>query len=107
MSGADSGASAPAPRQTPFTGPPAIKAVAPPPSPADTPPPPPSSQPARQDRIALIDLLDRVLAGGVVLTGEVRLSIADVDMVTISLQALISSVRTGLPHPTGAGDGRP
>lgn len=46
--------------------------------------------------IALVDLLDRVLAGGVVIMGDIRLAIADVDLVTISLQALISSVRTGL-----------
>jgi hypothetical protein len=46
----------------------------------------------RQERIALVDLLDRVLAGGVVITGDVTLSIADVDLVTISLRALISSV---------------
>jgi hypothetical protein len=55
------------------------------------------------ERIALVDLLDRVLAGGVVVAGEVTLSIADVDMVTISLRALVTSVsalagsETGLP----------
>ena len=49
--------------------------------------------PAQEDRrIALVDLLDRVLAGGVVISGEVVLSIADVDMVVISLRTLISSV---------------
>jgi len=49
--------------------------------------------PADNDRrIALVDLLDRVLAGGVVITGDITLSIADVDMVTISLRTLISSV---------------
>lgn len=42
--------------------------------------------------IALVDLLDRVLAGGVVLAGEVTLSLADVDMVTISVRALVASV---------------
>ena len=47
---------------------------------------------ARPDRIALVDLLDRVLAGGVVITGEVRLAVADVDMVRLSLQVLIASV---------------
>jgi hypothetical protein len=48
--------------------------------------------PAQEDRrIALVDLLDRVLAGGVVISGEVVLSIADVDMVVISLRALVSS----------------
>ena len=45
-----------------------------------------------QDQIALVDLLDRVLAGGVVVAGEVTLTLADVDMVTISLRALVTSV---------------
>jgi hypothetical protein len=45
-------------------------------------------------RIALVDLLDRVLAGGVVITGEITLSMADVDLVTISLRALLASVST-------------
>lgn len=44
------------------------------------------------ERVALVDLLDRVLAGGVVVTGDITLSIADVDLVTISLRALIASV---------------
>ena len=50
-------------------------------------------RPAMGDqRIALVDLLDRVLAGGVVITGEVTLSIAEVDLVTVSLRALVTSV---------------
>ncbi len=44
------------------------------------------------ERIALVDLLDRVLAGGVVVNGEITLSIADVDLVVISLRALLTSV---------------
>jgi Gas vesicle protein len=43
-------------------------------------------------RIALVDLLDRVLAGGVVIAGELTLSIAEVDLVTVSLRALVTSV---------------
>lgn len=57
------------------------------------------------ERIALVDLLDRVLAGGVVVSGEVTLSIADVDMVTVSLRALVTSVSALAGHgadPTGA-----
>lgn len=46
------------------------------------------------ERIALVDLLDRVLAGGVVIVGDVTLSIADVDLVTVSLRALVTSVGT-------------
>ena len=44
------------------------------------------------ERVSLVDLLDRVLAGGVVVTGEITLSIADVDLVVVSLRALLTSV---------------
>lgn len=47
---------------------------------------------APAQRFALVDLLDRVLAGGVVITGEITLSMADVDLVKISLRALLASV---------------
>jgi hypothetical protein len=56
--------------------------------------PSPSLSPALESRqVALVDLLDRVLAGGVVITGEVTLCIADIDLVRISLRALVASVR--------------
>jgi hypothetical protein len=44
--------------------------------------------------VAIVDLLDRLLTGGVVITGDVTISLADVDLVHISLRALISSVST-------------
>ena len=47
-----------------------------------------------EDELHLVDLLDRLLAGGVVLTGDVTISLAGVDLVQISLRALISSVAT-------------
>jgi len=50
----------------------------------------PAALPARE--IALVDLLDRLLAGGIVLTGDITLAIADIDMVRISLRALITSL---------------
>lgn len=46
------------------------------------------------DNLYLIDLLDRLLAGGVVLTGDVTISLAGVDLVQVSMRALISSVAT-------------
>lgn len=46
--------------------------------------------------VALVDLLDRLLAGGVVIVGEITLSIADVDLVRISLRAMIASVRAAM-----------
>jgi hypothetical protein len=47
-------------------------------------------------QVALVDLLDRVLAHGVVVAGKVTLSIGDVELVDISLQALLSSVRANV-----------
>ncbi|MBZ4322591.1 gas vesicle protein [Streptomyces huiliensis] len=51
------------------------------------------------ERLSLVDLLDRLLAGGVVLTGDITLRIADVDLVRINLRALISSVDARVPSP--------
>ena len=45
-----------------------------------------------QREVALVDLVDRLLAGGVVLGGDITLSIADVDLVYVSLRALVTSV---------------
>jgi hypothetical protein len=53
------------------------------------------------ERLALVDLLDRVLAGGVVITGDITLSVADVDLVTISLRALLASVSSLTPQLPG------
>jgi hypothetical protein len=49
---------------------------------------------ARQREVALVDLVDRLLAGGVVIGGDITLSIADVDLVHVSLRALIASAAT-------------
>jgi Gas vesicle protein len=46
---------------------------------------------AEQD-VALIDLVDRLLGGGVVIAGDITLAVADVDLVRVSLRALISSI---------------
>jgi hypothetical protein len=53
--------------------------------------------------VALIDLLDRLLEGGVVLTGDLTLAIADVDLVRISLRALICPVEADRGGKTGTG----
>jgi len=42
--------------------------------------------------VALVDLLDRLLAGGVVLAGDITLAVADIDLVYVGLRALIASV---------------
>lgn len=58
-------------------------------------------------RVALVDLLDRLLAGGVVLSGDVTISIADVDLVHVSLRALITSVRAEMGSETPRSTGTP
>jgi len=49
------------------------------------------------ERVALVDLLDRLLAGGVVIVGDLVLSIADIDLVRISLRAIIASIEGDEP----------
>jgi hypothetical protein len=44
--------------------------------------------------VALVDLVDRLLGGGVVIAGDITLAVADIDLVYVSLRALISSVAT-------------
>lgn len=62
---------------------------------------------AMPERVALVDLLDRLLATGVVISGELTLSIADVDLVYISLRALIASSGTVAAHPAAGEDSAP
>jgi hypothetical protein len=57
--------------------------------------------PLNGTQVALVDLLDRLLAGGAVLVGDLTLSIADVDLVHISLRAVIESVTRTTPDTEG------
>ena len=41
--------------------------------------------------VALVELVDRLLDGGVVIAGDILLSIADVDLVYVSLRLLLGS----------------
>jgi hypothetical protein len=49
--------------------------------------------------VPLVDLLDRVLATGVVISGDLVLAVADVPLVRISLHALLASVSDRVPAP--------
>lgn len=52
-------------------------------------------------QIALVDLLDRLLGAGVVLAGDVVISLAGVDLVQVRLHALITSVRAEMAAVSG------
>ena len=47
-----------------------------------------------EQQITLLELVDRVLNKGVVLTGDITLSVADVDLVYVGLRVLLASVGT-------------
>jgi hypothetical protein len=42
--------------------------------------------------VTVIDLLDRLLAGGVVVHGEIMLAAADIDLVALQLMLVVGSV---------------
>ncbi len=59
--------------------------------------------PQHSQSISLCDALDRVLHTGVVALGEVTLSVADIDLLYLGLQLVITSIETGRP-PGRPGD---
>lgn len=50
-------------------------------------------------QIALVDLLDRLLGTGVVLAGDIVISLSGVDLVQVRLHALITSIRADMMEP--------
>jgi hypothetical protein len=44
--------------------------------------------------ITILELLDRVLNKGVVITGDIVISVADIDLVYLGLKLILSSVET-------------
>lgn len=49
---------------------------------------------ARAEPVGLVDLLDRLLAGGVVVHGHVTLAVADVDLVDLDIALLVAATAT-------------
>jgi hypothetical protein len=47
-----------------------------------------------EQQITLIELVDRVLNKGVVVSGDITLAVADVDLVYVGLRVLLASVGT-------------
>ncbi len=48
----------------------------------------------RNKDITILEVLDRVLNKGVILTGDVVISVADVDLVYLGVKLMLSSVET-------------
>lgn len=51
-------------------------------------------RPALAEQVTLLDLVDRVLNKGVVVHGDITLSVADVDLVYVGLRLLLASAST-------------
>lgn len=51
-----------------------------------------AEQVAREKEIVLLDLVDRILNKGVILWGDVTISVANVDLVYLGLKVLLCSV---------------
>ena len=47
-----------------------------------------------EQQVTLLELVDRVLNKGVVLSGDITLSVAGVDLVYVGLRVLLASVST-------------
>jgi len=43
-------------------------------------------------QVTLVELLDRILDKGVVISGEITLAVADIDLVQVGLRAVIASI---------------
>ena len=49
---------------------------------------------AAENDVTLLEMLDRVLEKGVVVSGDIVISVADVDLIYVGLRLLLSSVET-------------
>lgn len=66
-------------------------------------------RPEHYQEIELVELVDRLLNTGVVLAGDLTLSVAGIDLVHVSLRLLVASAETmerGAPPQVTAGDAR-
>lgn len=48
----------------------------------------------KSKEVTLLEILDRVLNKGVVISGDVVISVADIDLIYLGLKVLLSSVET-------------
>ncbi|HEX8843340.1 MAG TPA: gas vesicle protein [Pyrinomonadaceae bacterium] len=49
---------------------------------------------AEEDELSLLETLDHVLDRGLVIAGEITISVADIDLIFMGLNVLLSSVET-------------
>jgi hypothetical protein len=47
---------------------------------------------AKENDVTLLDLVDRILNKGVILWGDITISVADVDLIYLGLKVLLTSI---------------
>lgn len=56
-----------------------------------------------QSEMSLAELVNRVLDRGAVITGEVTISVAGIDLIYLGLQIVLASAETAANRPTSLG----
>ena len=51
-----------------------------------------TSVPARQEPAGLADVLERVLDKGIVIAGDIRVNLLDIELLTVKIRLLVASV---------------
>lgn len=59
------------------------------------------TEPFGAAQVSLVDILDRLLGTGVVLAGDLVISLAGIDLVDVRLHALVTSVRADQARAAG------
>jgi hypothetical protein len=57
--------------------------------------PDPTPVVSAREQVSLCEALDRVLNKGAVVVGEVTISVADIDLIYLGLQVVLTSIETG------------
>jgi hypothetical protein len=64
----------------------------------------PNDESVEDRQLVLGDLLNRVLDKGVVISGDVMISIADIDLLSVELKLVLTSVQTALERTQSVAD---
>ncbi len=59
-----------------------------------------------REQVSLCEALDRILHKGAVLVGEVTISVANIDLIYLGLQIVLTSIENGRPRDILTADSR-
>ena len=50
-----------------------------------------AARPARAEPVSLVDVIDRVLSGGVVVAGHITLAVAEIDLIELDIALIVAA----------------